>query len=165
VLVLGHCAGSMIAYEMAQQLTAAGRQPRGLILIDPPADPKMASRLHKSGLALSLMQEGLKREAAEVERLAREERDSMSGVARRELVGRGIECAAGLYVPKPYSGATLLFHSALRKAHLLDKQRGFPALVANLESADIGSRHEEMFDGGLAQIRPAMAAFIARTTS
>lgn len=165
VIVLGHCAGAMIAYEMAQQLTAAGRPPSGLILIDPPTDLKKAPWLSKTGLAHSLIRERRRREAAEVDRIAHESGGSISGEERRKLVSQGIGCAAGLYVPKPYEGATVLFYTPDRKEALLDETRGFPSLVCNLEHADIGTDHLDMFDGGLSRIKSTMESFVHRLTT
>ena len=49
LVVLGHCAGSLIAYELAQNLRDAGRAPVGLILIDPPSHQSQVHLL-SSGL-------------------------------------------------------------------------------------------------------------------
>ncbi len=140
LIVLGHCAGSMIAYELAQQLTAAGRPPMGLILIDPTAWDQQV-HLHTSGMARELKQASVRKQIAVVEKYL-DSNPVMTMKRRRDIVRALIEAAAAAYTPEPYTGRTLLFVTTTGASALLHPQRGFPALVPNLDVVRLDVRHE-----------------------
>ena len=114
-VLFGHCAGTMIAYEMAQQLAATGNRPVALILADPEVSKDFAPYLHNSGLALSLMQSSWRKRAAQLDQVLRSN-PNPTGDARRKLVAGGIKHAIGTYMPKRYDGPTLLLYTPVRKA-------------------------------------------------
>ena len=161
LVLLGHCGGSVIVYEMAQLLSPAGRKPLGVILIDPETTLPHAPYLHKSGLALSLLHASLRKRAADLDRAIRST-PNPTGADRRILVSGGIKLANGLYVPKRYEGSVLLLYTAERKAELLNKERGFPALVTDLETVELSSDHGGMFAESLPEVQRAIELFLAR---
>jgi thioesterase domain-containing protein/acyl carrier protein len=143
LVVLGHCAGSVIAYEIAQLLSAAGREPSGLILIDPMAWDAQV-HLHSSGLTRELKQASVRKQIATVENYL-DTNPELSVQQRREIVKGLIEGAAAAYTPKPYPGRTLLFVTTSGASALLHPQRGYPALLPKMDVVKIDVRHEEMF--------------------
>ncbi len=143
LIVLGHCAGSMIAYELAQQLTASGRLPTGLILVDPMAWEQQV-HLHNSGMARELKQTSVRKQIAIVENYL-DSNPVLSVQRRHDIVKALIEAAAAAYTPKPYPGRTLLFATTLGASALLHPQRGFPGLVPNLDVVQLDVPHEQVF--------------------
>jgi len=124
-MIAGHCAGGTLAFEVAQQLVAAGQQVPLLALIGSPY-PSMfgqASLLwaRVSGYATALTPGGFKRKL----RLRRERQkaEAMIGSAAlttRQLVERATVAAVRNYSPQPYRGRIDLFVTADRwhRAHL-----------------------------------------------
>jgi thioesterase domain-containing protein/acyl carrier protein len=160
-LLLGHCGGAIIAYEMARQLTARGTPPAGLILADPEISEDFAPYLHKSGLALQLVQSAWRKRAAQLDEVLRKNPD-LSGEVRRVLVAGGIKHAIGTYTPQPYHGPTLLMTSVRRRRILLDETRGFPTLLPDLDVFTATVGHLEMFGPGLQRSVAAIEGFIGR---
>jgi thioesterase domain-containing protein len=159
-LVLGHCAGSIIAYEMAQQLTTANDPPAGLILIDPPAHRTLAPFLFASGLSLVLEQTQLNKKAEA--RPAIEEGADLTPTSRRKAVRDSIGSAVGAYTPTPYAGKTLLFYTPERREATLNADRGYPRLLGDYVTVAIPSSHREMFSKHMPEIAAAMASFLDR---
>ncbi len=67
LILMGHCGGTILVYEMAQQLTAMGRRPAGIILSDPEISDDFAPYLHSSGLALKLVQSAWRARAKQLD--------------------------------------------------------------------------------------------------
>jgi thioesterase domain-containing protein/acyl carrier protein len=162
VIILGHCAGAIIALEMAHQLAVAGEPPLGLILIDPADEMKRAPYLHITGLGLSIERTKTRQHIEDYERLLAEKEGKLTGAERRQAVGLLVDWSSILYTPRPYDGETLMFYSPTRAAGLLNKQRGFQTFIRNLETADLRTDHDDMFEGGLPQIEAALKNFISR---
>jgi thioesterase domain-containing protein/acyl carrier protein len=160
IIVFGHCAGASIAYEMAQKLRAAGKQPAGLILADPEVSADFAPYLHNSGLALTLLQASWRKRAAQLYKAARSN-PNPTGAMRRKIVTSGIQHAVGTYIPQPYSGKTLLLFTSERKAALMQPGRGYPALVKDLEAVELQTHHGGMFKAGLPQVAQAIERFVS----
>lgn len=160
-ILMGHCGGTIIAYEMARQLTAKGKPPAGLILADPEVDEDFAPYLHKSGLSLQLIQSAWRKRAAELDEAIRRN-PNPTGEMRRIIVAGGIKHAIGTYTPQPYGGPTLLLSSEERRDVLLDKARGFPTLLSDLDVSVAAVGHREMFGPGMGPSAAAIDAFIAR---
>ena len=159
LVVLGHCAGSLIAYELAQNLRDAGRAPVGLILIDPPSHQSQVHLL-SSGLERELKQASIRKDIARVEAYMRSH-PQVSGQQRREMVKAMLEATAAAYTPKPYQGRTLLFVTPSARSALLDPKRGYPALLPDLEIVRLEVEHLQMFKD-LKAIAKAINSFIDR---
>jgi acyl carrier protein len=160
-ILMGHCAGAIFAYEMAQQMLAAGKPAAGLILVDPEIAEDIAPFLHNSGLALTLMHKAWRVRASQLDDAIRQN-PHPSGPMRRKIVGGGMKHAIGTYAPQPYDGPTLLICSPERRDILLDPKRGFPTLTSDLDVAVVPMVHNELFKTGLAESVDAIERFIAR---
>jgi thioesterase domain-containing protein len=162
ILILGHCDGSLIAYEMARQLTAQGRPPRGLVMVDPSADSHRAPQLHDSGLALLLKRSRLRNISDTLRGQFGAAAGKVSGAERREMVRLALNVAASQYEVKRYEGPVLFFYTPERKLRLLDPRTGFPAHIPNLYVVELFVEHQEMFKRELPRIAAEVNAFIAR---
>jgi thioesterase domain-containing protein/acyl carrier protein len=160
-IILGHCAGAAIAYELAQQLAAAGTPIMGMILIDPEVGREWAPFLYATGLQLSLMRGMWAPRAAELDEMIAK-RSVPTSEQRRKIVSAGLRYAAAMYSPLPYAGPTLLISSPERKADLTNGRFGYPALVKDLTVAELSVVHERMFDDGLPEVVSAVESFLAR---
>jgi len=157
-IVLGHCGpGTLIAYEIAQQLVMAGETVPGLVLIDPGITPF----LRKTGLAL----------AAELGRWANQGDElnisfkanpRPTGKERRLWVEKGLTIAEMRYQPKPYKGAALFLYTTPRKWILCDPGRGYPALLPDCEFVEINAPHEAIFNDRLPDVARALTSFLDR---
>jgi thioesterase domain-containing protein/acyl carrier protein len=159
LVLLGHCGGSLIAYEMAQQLTAAGAPPAGLVLIDPPADKNRAPHLFSSGLALSLKRAKNQEHVELVARTIAGQPDAAAD-RRRALVTMAIEAAVAVYAVRPYGGRTLLFCTPQRVRRIMDPKLGYPHILPNVDVVELEMNHQQMFKTGLARIGDAIDSFI-----
>lgn len=160
-VLLGHCAGCSIVYEMAQRLTSLGEPPSCLILIDPESNRAVAPYLYDSTRLWSKIYLRLYRLAKQTKWWIRIRR-SASGDKLRAAVTYGIMYASGDYVPKPYHGRTLLFCSTGRRERLLDPERGYQTLLTDLEIIDIPFEHTKMFKFGLKNIVAGIESFTNR---
>ncbi len=164
LILFGHCAGAIIAYEMAQQLVRIGDPPAGLVLVDPEDYPELAPYLYNSGMKLSLLQSSWRKRAAQLDALI-EADPNPTGERRREFVAAGIKHAVGTYMPAPYDGPTLLVCTPERRDALLNRSLGYPSLTRDLETVVLTTNHTGMFKEGLAQVAEAVAKFIARLSA
>ena len=160
-ILMGHCGGAIIAYEMAQQLVATGRPPAGLILADPEVSNDFAPYLHHSGLSLQVIQSAWRARAKQLDQAIRQN-PHPSGDMRRAIVAGGIKHAIGTYLPKLYGGPVLLMCSTERRDLLLDKTRGFPAFVSDLDVFEANTEHGEVFATGIDKSVAAIERFIGR---
>jgi thioesterase domain-containing protein len=150
-LIAGHCAGGTIAFEVAQQLTAAGQQVALLALIGS-AFPTMFRRRTLAWVGLrqrfrryvralssvSTFMEKIQRRLHPPDALAAV---SPAGSAARRRVESATVAAVRAYRPKPYSGRIDLFVTA-DKWHETHRWRPFGAsvhdhLVGNFEIDDL----------------------------
>ncbi|MEX0853324.1 MAG: alpha/beta fold hydrolase [Bauldia sp.] len=159
-VLLGHCGGSLIAYEMALQLTAAGETVAGLVLIDPAYDERIAPYLFKSGLSLKLAQAEWRKRAKAIQ-FTVDRKPDMPHAERGKTVRHALVAAAASYVPRPFDGKTLLLHTTARKDALLNPERGYPTLLPDCEAVEINSDHRNMFDH-MPEVVAAIAPFLDR---
>lgn len=124
-LIVGHCAGGTLAFEVAQQLAALNEEVSLLALIGSPF-PKMFGRASLLWVRLSSYAKAL-RPGAFVRRLRlrreRQKGQELAGSAAleaRERVERATVAAVRSYLPKPYPGSIDLFITAEKwhRAHL-----------------------------------------------
>jgi thioesterase domain-containing protein/acyl carrier protein len=162
LILLGHCAGATIAYEMAQRLTRQGRAPVGLVLVDPEVLPDHAPYLHKSGLALTLLQKSWQKRAGDLDRAVSIAGGAVGRKQRQKLVTGHVRHAIGTYTPKPYPGATQLMCTPERRDLQLQPDRGYPSFVPNLDVVLLSNDHTKMLNSGIEETAAAMKAFISR---
>ena len=132
-LLVGHCAGGALAFEVAQQLAAAGQEVALLALIASPF-PTMFGRASLLWVRLSSYAKALRpgaftrRLQLRRERLRGQELAGPTALAARERVESATVAAVREYVPKPYPGSIDLFVTADRwhRSHLW---RAFGATV------------------------------------
>jgi thioesterase domain-containing protein len=160
-VVLGHCAGTTVAWEIARRLIAAGETVSGLILIDPEVGEAWAPFLYRSGLALGLLQSLALKRAHEA--LAQWEDRSAEGFgARAEFVRDSIYLALGCYAPEPLACPTLLVCSSERRAALLNPTYGYQKLLADLEWVELEGKHPDLFQGRMDELVVVMRRFLER---
>jgi acyl carrier protein len=143
-VLIGQCPAAMIAYEMAQQLTAAGDEVPGLILLDP----------YDAGLGLPWLRVSGAELLAERLRIAEKLKQLFAKrppggyqmvLPRHRSTFDSLLLAVGAYPPKPYGGEALIICTESSQSVLLDKRTGFPAILPKLQSAVVGARHKEPF--------------------
>jgi thioesterase domain-containing protein/acyl carrier protein len=160
-LLLGHCGCSLVAYEMAQQLTAAGESVAGLMLIDPLSYENVAPYLFNSGLALRLIHVEWEKRAKALQSYVDRTPD-MTLEDRSKTVRAAMVAAVTRYVPKPFGGKTLLLCTTARKKALLNPQRGLPTLAPDCQVVEIKSVHGDIFEQHMPEIVAAIAPFMNR---
>lgn len=116
-LIAGHCAGGTLAFEVAQQLVAAGEEVALLALIGSPF-PTMFGRLSLMKLRLSSYAKALTPGAFTrrlQQRLERQKAQAVVGsaalAARQRVEGATVAAVRG-YAPRPYPGQIDLFVTA-----------------------------------------------------
>jgi thioesterase domain-containing protein len=116
-LIAGHCAGGTLAFEVAQQLVAAGQQVALLALIGSPF-PTMFGRASLMKLRLSSYLKALTPSAFARRlqlRLERQRAEAVVGsaalAARQRVEGATVAAVRG-YAPRPYPGQIDLFVTA-----------------------------------------------------
>lgn len=157
-LLSGHCAGALVAYEMAQQLSAAGEATAGLMLIDPPTHHSYAPFIYNSGPALAHRHQILKSRAAQVE-AAFANSSQMTVELRRAGVLELVRTAVARYVPAPLKAHTLLITSWERKDPL---RTAYAPLLSDCEFAVIKADHKKLFKDHLNEIVERIDSFVDR---
>jgi thioesterase domain-containing protein/acyl carrier protein len=161
IVLLGHCAGATIAYEMAQRIAAKRRGSVALVLIDPEIDAEHAPFLSNSGLQLKMLQSLWQKRIAHLDDAMRKN-PAVRLDRRREFVVSCINAAIGPYIPKPYAGPTLLLHTDERRDILLNPDRGYPSFATNLEAVRLSVPHVDMFTAGAKEVGAAVNSFVQR---
>jgi acyl carrier protein/pimeloyl-ACP methyl ester carboxylesterase len=158
-LLLGHCGGSLIAYEMARRLTEQGKTVAGLILIDPEVDHR-APFLHVSGwrLGIELMRLAIRARRFE-RRIKRFERISFE--KRPKMVGTVMDFAVPRYRLKPLNCSTLFVCTRGRTHRLLHPERGFQTFLTNAQFEEIDLRHAKLFREGLEEVARLIGRFLS----
>ena len=124
-LIAGHCAGGTLAFEVAQQLVAAGQEVALLALIGSPF-PTMFGRASLLWVRLSSYAKALtpgafaRRLQLRLERQKAEAAVGSAAVTARQRVEGATVAAVRSYTPRPYPGQIDLFVTADRwhRAHL-----------------------------------------------
>ena len=140
-LIVGHCSGGTLAFEVAQQLVAAGQEVALLALIGSPF-PKMFGRASLLWVRLSSYARALRpgaftpRLQLRRERRRGQELVGPTALAVRERVDSATVAAVREYVPKPYPGNIDLFVTADRwhRSHLW---RAFGATIREHHVGDL----------------------------
>jgi amino acid adenylation domain-containing protein len=154
----GYCLGGIVAYEIAFQLRAAGREVSLLVLLDPPNRSylerhALAPRLSEpSYLVRRLVRLGLRTTLHKIrerflEHFGRSLEESSAGTEitapPEQLL---IERAAGQYHPPKYDGTVLLLLASDRSRHV-DFLPGWQAVIANnLRVEHLDAHHDALMD-------------------
>jgi pimeloyl-ACP methyl ester carboxylesterase/acyl carrier protein len=159
ILLLGHCAGTMIAYEMAQKFLAQGRDVAGIVLIDPEIG-KGALFLGNPALAAARRSLEKARRYAWHRRHAESRPRPVIG-ERRNSTKRAMQFAVRCYVPEPLVIPCLFIVTPARR-ELANPRRGFPTLLPNCEIVEIDAIHHELFTGHAAELSILIDRFLQR---
>jgi thioesterase domain-containing protein/acyl carrier protein len=155
-LLLGHCVGATIAYEMARILHDRGTAV-ALVMIDPEADGR-APFLRRSGLRLALRHVKIERRSHHFEQT--DLRDYLAAGDRRTAVLKANEVAVTRYRPAPLSCPTLFLHCPERRV-LLDPRRGYPALLSDCRFVEIDAEHHRLFKDRMEDIARLVQDFLS----
>jgi acyl carrier protein len=159
-LISGHCHGALVAYEMAQQLAAAGEALAGVILLDPPINPRFAPFMYKSGPALAGGHRILTSRAANVEAMFANGRP-ITIEHRRAGVEELVGTAVARYVPAPLQGQAMLICSRDRKETL---GAVYLPLLSQCDFVVIDTIHKGLFTEHLADLADNIDRFADRVT-
>ncbi len=153
----GQCAGGILAYEIASQLQAAGRQVSLLVLLDAPnpsyakSHERVADKLsYPRYLVKRAAQIGLRQSSVYVGELLHNRLTSTlrTKSARTEMrvAQEMIEAAARAYQPQKYEGKTLLVLASDRPPHR-DYLPGWQAIVRhNLHTQYVDGHHRDFLE-------------------
>jgi thioesterase domain-containing protein len=165
----GFCLGGVLAFEVAQQLRAAGHEVSLLILLDPPSPsymdsprrvrPKLSQPRYLLKRAARL---GLKTSFVKIRKRVLERftplLEAVSPRTEVKIAQETIETAASMYQPRQYDGKVLLLLASERPPHL-DFLPGWRAVVpSSLHIQYLDGHHEELTRGPSGQ-RVADAIF------
>jgi thioesterase domain-containing protein len=163
-MLMGRCANGVLAYEMAQQLRAAGRDVPVVVMIDSfnPSRWRLASRWEairrKAQIRLSLLQFHL----GNVARLSKGQKvdymkERLESLKQRWLskldgdsdpaddAGQITLSAVRNYDPVVHDGSVILFRARNRAGgHHADAAHGWQRLVSQLEAVDVPGDHHNM---------------------
>jgi thioesterase domain-containing protein/acyl carrier protein len=154
--IFGQCTTASVAYEMAQQLSAAGEPVKTVTLADP-LRPKRRSRIRR--YYYSLAANRAVRTALRFPQMSGDER--WQKIAEPALVA-----VRKTYEARPYSGRVLIVAPSASADEVLHPKRGYPALVQHLETVVVEGKHHDVFtgiDGAAAgKLANALSSFLAR---
>ena len=171
----GFCVGSLLAYEMARRLRAAGESVALVIKIDPDFNRVLTPWLYWQnpdalairalrifvGLAWQgwLIKQQLKRD------LLFERRPSQSPVERRRYraIAAGLHSALRGYRPGSFDGKMAILCSGDRIQRLSDPHTGWPAIVRGVTIIEIAPDHRTIFDQELPKVAGAIEALLKTT--
>jgi acetoacetyl-CoA synthetase len=152
-LLGGYCGGTIVAYEMAQQLTRAGATVAGLVLLDPPISEEFAPWLH--GRPPVPNKAPIIRPPAPLA--------GQRGDLRRRNVRAAMEISLAAYAPEPYAGRVLVVTSERRRSLLANPQTGWPRYaVGELTLTAVPGNHDDFFTDGLFAVGHALNEFVNR---
>lgn len=150
--LIGSCDGAMVAYEMAQQLTAAGTPPETLVLIDPPRDAAAQAMpdLRVAGANLGLRFRLMRRRARRLMLAPKPHHISRDFIETLTL-------ALSSYRIRPYGGRLLLIVAADRAAGDL-AANAWPRLARGpFEHAIAAADHASLVNGDPPPYAPIVA--------
>lgn len=175
-VLAGHCAGALIAYEMAQRLTAEGDDVAAVIMIDPDWHPNAVPWLHwrnPSAPHIRLWRHllrvywyipvRLRRFVALLRKRAVKDVEEMAGTQRhhREGVIAGIRAAFRSYRPRHYHGKVYAISAAERRGRISKPRTGWGFWAPKTEFVTIPYSHDEFFVGALPEVATAMEKILA----
>jgi thioesterase domain-containing protein len=164
-LVGGHCYGGIVAYEVAQQLAAAGEQVDALLLFDTPRplypDPlrhqhlyaaRVVDAIHETtGLprrqSIQVAAQGVRTLLTHLKRLTVSKVDSIRIERKKWAASTESDLrAARAYDPKPYHNRAIHFMAVCDGNHsVLDPRFGWRELAPALQEITVPGDHTTMF--------------------
>jgi thioesterase domain-containing protein/acyl carrier protein len=154
--IFGQCSTANVAYEVAQQLSAAGERVETVTLGDPNG-LKRRSRIHRFYYWL------MGRRAIRTARRF----PQMSGDERwRKVNEPAMKAAEKTYEARPYSGKVLIVAASGNVDELLHPKCGYAALIPHLETVIVEAEHLDVFTdlnvGAAGELARAMSSFLTR---
>ena len=150
--IFGQCSTANVAYEVAQQLSAAGERVETVTLGDPKR-LKRRSKIHRFYYWL------IGRRAM----LTARRFPQMSGDERfKKVTEPALVAVTKTYEARPYSGRVLIVAASKNVDKLLHPKRGYPALIPHLETVIVEGKHRDVFTGTAGKLTHAMSSFLAR---
>lgn len=150
--IFGQCAAANVAYEVAQQLSAAGERVATVTLGDPKR-PKRRSGIHR--FYHWLIGTRAIRAARRFPQMSGEERS-------QKIIKPAMEAARKTYDARPYSGRLLIIAASKTADEVLHPKHGYPALIPHLETVIVEGKHSKVFSGKADKLASAMSSFLAR---
>ena len=175
-MLAGHCVGGLIAFEMAQQLKAAGFAVGMVAMIDPDYHPNAVPWLYwRNPSALHVrFRRTLLRPVWFATRWLRRLVDRLAGRPsveprlemgvsgqRRLALLAGLRAALKSYRPAPYDGRLVIICSADRRRHLTNPATGWSSIAPQAEFVEISASHDEFFLGALPEVADALERTLA----
>jgi thioesterase domain-containing protein len=175
-VLAGHCAGGLIAYEMAQRLTKEGADVAAVIMIDPDWHPNAVPWLHwrnPSAPHIQLWRHllraywfvpvRLRRFVALLRGRAVKDVAEMAGTQRhhRDGVIAGIRAAFRTYRPRHYDGKVFVISAAERRGRISKPKTGWGFWAPRTEFVTIPFSHDEFFVGALPEVATALDQILA----
>jgi thioesterase domain-containing protein len=176
-LLTGHCIGGLIAFEMAQHLTALGEDVAAIVMIDPEYHPNAVPWLYwrePSALGTRLRLQ-LLRPAWLVKRHLLRLADRLAGRrvldrpmetgdnrARQQKVIAGLKAAQRAYRPKRYEGRVVILCSHERRRYLGNKAIGWRSFAPQVELVEIDGSHDQIFYASLPATAEALEKVLAQ---
>ncbi len=154
--IFGQCGTAQIAYEVAQQLSAAGERVATVTLGDP-FRLKQRSTIRRFYYWLTGWRAIL----------AARRFPQISGDERwKKVVAPAMVAAIKSYRAQPYSGRVLIVAASGNVDELLHRGQGYGALIDNLEVVVVKGKHRKVFAGmdpaAPGKLARAMSSFLAR---
>jgi thioesterase domain-containing protein/acyl carrier protein len=173
----GYCIGSLIAFEMARQLRAAGEEVGLLVMIDPDINPAGAPWLYWRNP--DLPQVMVLRELARAGRAARRRLGAAWQILRsRPRPGRQDQLAADTagtpairaalrralksYRPLPYDGDITIFASTDVSRQLGKTNVGWAAMARRVDVIELAARHWHVFSKDLPNLGRRLDEILAQ---
>lgn len=152
--IFGQCRTANVAYEVAQQLSAAGERVETVTL----ADPRRLKLNRRSGIHRFFYWLIGRRAIRTARRFPQ-----MSGDERWQKVTQpALRAATKTYGARPYSGRVLIVAASNNDDEILHPKRGYPALIPHLETVIVEGRHRGIFAGKAGKLTSALSSFLAR---
>ena len=170
-VLAGHCAGGLIAYEMALRLTAEGEDVAAVIMIDPDWHPHAVPWLHWRNPSAPHIRfwrhllrvywfapVRLRRKIALLRGRAVKEVQEMAGTQQhhRDAVVAGIRAAFATHRPRHYGGKVFVITSAERRRRVSKPGTGWGFWAPRTQFVTIPASHDEFFVGALPEVAGAM---------
>ncbi len=174
-VLAGHCAGGLIAYEMAQRLTEEGEDIAAVIMIDPDWHPNAVPWLHwrnPSALHIRLWRQLLRgywyvpvrlRRFVALLRGRALKSEPLADTQRRHRDGviAGVRAAFRSYRPRHYDGRVFVISAAERRGRISKPGTGWGFWAPKTEFLTIPFSHDEFFVGALPEVATAMERILA----
>jgi thioesterase domain-containing protein/acyl carrier protein len=171
----GFCAGSLVAFEMAQRLRAAGDDVAVVIELDPDfnrtftpwlywRDPdKLPIRVLRLFVDLAWQGWLLKQRLLGRRPVADVAAESPDARRRNRAINAGLQAAFKRYRPRKYDGKIAILCSGERMKRLSAPITGWPAIAPNATIVEVAAAHRAFFREALPRLGSAIEALLRST--